>query len=363
MDNQKVEFKNTIKKGQNPFFSATFTYLVVMFLFVCVRIAAYFDMFGALGEYANLAYSVLIQIGLIFGVSFLLYKTLTKKKAKQIFKDFNFHKLSLKGILISIGLGICILFINIAINSVYVWILSWVGYTPSSGTPITSYALSTFLIAIFASAVLPAFCEEFANRGMLLFGFKKLGYKKAIILSGLLFGLMHLNIAQFGYAFVIGMFLGFLCIATGSIIPGMIIHFMNNALNEYITFANVNGLFLGDFYSKLDNLISGDNFISSILIIFFLILIVVFFFCWLTYLLIKDTRKKKIQDLSKDLTKTLKEEKQTSPQTFRIDIPMSALGFQAKQTYFPTLKQNIPLYTAIFLSSVITIMTLIWNVI
>ena len=325
-------------------------------------------MFNFLGEYSDLAYSILIQIVIIFGCSLLLFKGLTKKSLNQIFKDFHFTKISLKAVLISIGLGICIIFVNIAINSVYVWILSMFGYSPSS-TSISSYSLTAFLLAIFASAILPAFCEEFANRGMLLSGLKKLGAKKAIILSGLLFGLMHLNVAQFGYAFVIGMYLGFICLATGSIIPGMIIHFMNNALNEYFTFANVNSLPLGDFYENLNALLTGGSFVHSILIIFFLLLTVIFVFAWLSYLLIKNTRRDKLKSLGKELSETIKEateEQQTqeqAPQIFRINIPISALGIQTKQTLFPSLKQNIPIYCAIFLSAVITVMTLIWNVI
>lgn len=358
---ENLQTKNIFKKEKSPFFSATFTYLILMVVFVGIRIFASFNLLSFLGDYADLVYSLIIQVGVIFGLSLVLYKGFSRKKVKDIFKEFKFEKISVKAILICFGLGILIIFLNIAFNSIYDLILRIFGYAPASSA-ISSYTLSAFLIAIFASAVLPAFCEEFANRGMLLSGLKELGLKKAIIISGLIFGLMHLNIGQFGYAFLIGMFFAFVFFATGSIWPSIIIHFMNNAVSEYLTFARVNDLPLGNFYNQIQSLIQGGGYIPTILVIYLVLLTIIFLFAWLTYLLIKETRGKKLMKIGDDLAETLADQpEEYRPSMLKIDIPISALGFSVKQTYFPTLKARIPLYTTMLLGTVITIMTLIWN--
>jgi membrane protease YdiL (CAAX protease family) len=81
-------------------------------------------------------------------------------------------------------------------------------------------------------------CEEIAHRGMLFNGLSSLGTKNAIIYSSILFGLMHLNISQFFYAAIIGAILAVLTIASGSIIPAMIVHFLNNFINVVISYVD-----------------------------------------------------------------------------------------------------------------------------
>ena len=352
---------NVFKKHTDPFFASTMTYLIIMVVFVGLRIFAQYGLLDCLGDFEDLAYSLIIQVGIIFGLSLLFFKSFTGKNTKQIFNEFGFKKISAKAVFLCIGIAVCLIILNTAFNAIYTMILSFFGYAPATST-ITSYAFSAFLVAIFASAVLPGFCEEFANRGVLLSGLKNLGAKKAIIISGLLFGLMHFNIGQFGYAFLIGMFFAYICLATGSIIPGMIIHFLNNAIVEYLTFAKVNDLPFGNFYTLFGSVFTGD-FLSSMVLIFVLLFSVLFLFAWLTYLLLKDTRSKRIKSISTDIAESLEDVKLKNGSMIKINMPLQKMGFDIfrKQTVFPNLKQSIPLYMSIFLGAVVTVMTLIWN--
>jgi hypothetical protein len=52
----------------------------------------------------------------------------------------------------------------------------------------------------------------------------------AICLSALLFALVHMNPAQMPHAFLIGLLLGWLYWRTGSIVPGVAFHWMNNSI-------------------------------------------------------------------------------------------------------------------------------------
>ncbi len=87
---------------------------------------------------------------------------------------------------------------------------------------------SFFSVAV-AIAVIGPIAEELAFRGVIYAGLRRSGrLLGAILLQALLFGLMHLNINQMSYAFVLGIAWGILNEVTGSLWPGLIGHFMIN---------------------------------------------------------------------------------------------------------------------------------------
>ncbi|MBQ4116398.1 MAG: CPBP family intramembrane metalloprotease, partial [Clostridia bacterium] len=53
----------------------------------------------------------------------------------------------------------------------------------------------------------------------------------AVILTALLFSLMHTNTSQFLYAFMGGLFLSAVAVKYGSVIPAILLHFSNNCLS------------------------------------------------------------------------------------------------------------------------------------
>lgn len=75
--------------------------------------------------------------------------------------------------------------------------------------------------------------EELLFRGIILNGllskYKK-NYKKAIIISALIFGIAHLNIPQGVNAFIIGIVIGGIYYCTGSMKLSIFAHFINNFL-------------------------------------------------------------------------------------------------------------------------------------
>lgn len=83
-------------------------------------------------------------------------------------------------------------------------------------------------VSILLIAVLPACVEEFVFRGVLFQTYRKTRVFTGIILSAFLFGCMHMNVNQFVYAFVLGIYMAFLVEATGSILSSMLAHFTMN---------------------------------------------------------------------------------------------------------------------------------------
>ena len=155
-------------------------------------------------------------------------------------------------------------------------------------------------MSIVLVAILPGFCEEFVHRGLLVKGFSELGVKKTIIYSGLLFGLMHLNISQFFYATLIGCLLVVLVMASGSIIPAMIVHFMNNLINVYLSYAEDLNLPLRKTVNSLGGLLTGYG-VLSILLLIVLIAVALFGLVFLIKALFKETYGRRFEKVKSDI--------------------------------------------------------------
>lgn len=85
-------------------------------------------------------------------------------------------------------------------------------------------------------AFIPAVCEEYLFRGLLFHGYKKRNPFKAMLMSSLLFGLIHMNVNQFIYAFVMGFILCMLVYATGTVLSSMIAHLTFNGINVVLAY-------------------------------------------------------------------------------------------------------------------------------
>lgn len=84
------------------------------------------------------------------------------------------------------------------------------------------------IVLTFTLAVIPAIVEEFCIRGVVLQPLRRYGDKFAIVMSAAIFSILHGNMVQIPYTLVAGIYFGYLCVATGSLWPSIILHFINN---------------------------------------------------------------------------------------------------------------------------------------
>jgi sodium transport system permease protein len=105
-----------------------------------------------------------------------------------------------------------------------------------------------WLLLLFAAT--PAICEELVFRGVLLQGLsRELPMARAVVGSALVFGAFHLSFETF-VRFLptawLGVLLGWVAWRTRSIVPGMLMHFLNNAsVLLLVANAGVQGYFVG----------------------------------------------------------------------------------------------------------------------
>ncbi|MBC8105047.1 MAG: CPBP family intramembrane metalloprotease, partial [Anaerolineae bacterium] len=80
-------------------------------------------------------------------------------------------------------------------------------------------------------AVQPGIIEELAFRGVILTSLQRvLGNTEALVVSALMFAILHLSIPSIPHLFLMGVVLGWFRLRSGSILPGMLLHFTHNLL-------------------------------------------------------------------------------------------------------------------------------------
>ena len=97
-------------------------------------------------------------------------------------------------------------------------------------------SMSHNIFGILSIAIVVPILEEFLFRGAIEGHLLKIGWspKRAILISALIFGLIHGNPAQIPFAFLIGLLFGWLYYRTGSLVPGIVGHIINNLSGAWI---------------------------------------------------------------------------------------------------------------------------------
>lgn len=121
------------------------------------------------------------------------------------------------------------------------------------------------ILSFIYIAVLPAIFEELYVRGAVLSFSKKYGEVFAVIASALLFAAIHMNISQAIFAFLAGVIFAMLTLKTNSIVPSMLLHFLNNGYSAFELIFHENKVVL-----------TSINLIYLLLIIVGIIAIIVF---------------------------------------------------------------------------------------
>ena len=96
----------------------------------------------------------------------------------------------------------------------------------------TFRAMSRNVFGIISIAIMAPLVEELLFRGAIQ-GYmlrKEMKPLHAILIASAIFGIVHMNPIQIPFAFAIGLIFGWLYYRTGSVIPGIVGHFINNSI-------------------------------------------------------------------------------------------------------------------------------------
>lgn len=105
----------------------------------------------------------------------------------------------------------------------------------------SSVMMDSFIASLVVVALIPAICEEVLFRGFLLSSFKGKSKKSkiwAIIIVGILFGIMHLNFIRIVPTAMLGILFAYSALATKSIWTSVFMHFLNNGFSVCVLYLN-----------------------------------------------------------------------------------------------------------------------------
>lgn len=170
-----------------------------------------------------------ISAVIIFTVPCLTYTNLTKT---PVFMCMTVEKTSIdrtrnlsKNILtFIIAVSLTVTAVNV-VGTLTDLVASFFGISHEAATPTGFVSL---LLTFIRSVILAAFFEELLFRGIVLNAFESTRNSKKLLLSALLFALMHYSMLSFFYAFVAGAVLSYFAIRTGSVSFTMLVHLTQN---------------------------------------------------------------------------------------------------------------------------------------
>jgi membrane protease YdiL (CAAX protease family)/ABC-type Na+ efflux pump permease subunit len=110
-----------------------------------------------------------------------------------------------------------------------------------SGQQVSKFREVSPIIVALCFSIVPAFCEEWFFRGMLLRSMlRHWTAGKSIIVSALMFGLFHvlsnsaISLDRFIPTMLVGLLLGYLCYKSDSIVPGVLLHSLHNGIVAFL---------------------------------------------------------------------------------------------------------------------------------
>ncbi|MGN0353210.1 MAG: lysostaphin resistance A-like protein [Roseburia sp.] len=133
--------------------------------------------------------------------------------------------------------------------------LNLIGYSAMESMESASSISTNVSMFLYASIVGPI-VEEVVYRGFVLRSFQKFGKVAAVVLSSLLFGVMHGNIPQGMFAFGVGLILGYVTVEY-SIVWSIVLHVVNNCI-----FGDVFGWLVSGLNEQMQTYISYGVWIA-----------------------------------------------------------------------------------------------------
>ncbi len=104
---------------------------------------------------------------------------------------------------------------------------------------------SNFIVSLIYASIVAPIIEELIFRKILLDKLRRFGDIPAILMTGIAFGLFHMNLSQFFYASVLGFIFAYITIKTNTVKYAIILHMMINFISTAISPIVLNENLLG----------------------------------------------------------------------------------------------------------------------
>lgn len=210
-------------KDDESFSGLYFSFVIIFILAFSVLFSLVTASMPATSDlYALLSFAV-SPVAIICATLFFVYL-----KGESVIKVCGFAKTDVKYYVIALVAFVSVFFGLGHVNTAFVDFLSEkLGY---DAAPITlpEFSAINYLSIVLTVCILPALAEEIAMRGIVLRGIKSGSVILNAVIGGLLFSLFHMSPMQTPYQFAVGFIFSLIAIRSGSTVPTVIAHFLNN---------------------------------------------------------------------------------------------------------------------------------------
>lgn len=210
---------------------------ILMFLILIVYIVFINVAFVVWLHINNIHLSLVMQIiagqVLSFFIPFIIYLAIKKQSINQVLL---LNPLDVKNFILIFFITISSLPLAAFISSVTSLFMENAAahiLIPATDT----YQLNLLVLAI---GVTPAILEEIIFRGVFYKELNKLPHFVSALIGGLFFGIVHLNLQQFFYAFALGILFAYFVHYTKSIWAPILSHFLINTINVVAMYFQIN---------------------------------------------------------------------------------------------------------------------------
>ena len=154
-----------------------------------------------------------------------------KIRGKNLLADMGFEKKFSPWVaLLCVPLAITVICFGSPLANAFIKLVELIGYKTENVTSVVVDSGSDLALTLVFVALIPAIAEEYLFRGNIARGLAKNGYFFAVMVSSTLFALMHGNPLQLVHQFIIGVVCAVLYFSTRSLVPSILLHFLNNAI-------------------------------------------------------------------------------------------------------------------------------------
>lgn len=187
---------------------------------------------NGIGSWAFSSIATVLFIGLPFFVTYLI---LRRKRISGILPLGTTYNREASTYLVIMFVPVTLIS-TFLINFISIVIQDIMGIEFTSGMEdMAVTSVSDFLFMTLFVAIIPAILEEVTIRGILLQPLRRFGDGFAIVVSAVVFSLLHGNMVQIPYTVLAGIYFGYVTVATGSLWPSIILHFINNFYSVLVT--------------------------------------------------------------------------------------------------------------------------------
>jgi len=212
--------------SNKPILKASIVFLICTFAFILVSLASGLFVAATSNFYAVTASTAIVEL-LALGLPILLYKLISGRP----WSSFGAKKTNVALILLAIMLAANTIPMISLIQLLWTNGLESLGISLSSAHPPAAQTFGQALFAVLSYGVVAALTEELLFRGLLLRAASTCQRAMALVLTSLLFMLMHCSLEALPYTFMAGLLMGWLTLMADSIWPAVAFHAANNTLS------------------------------------------------------------------------------------------------------------------------------------